>query len=104
MSDFYLKVGDTSPALLYDIGVNLTGAKSLTFSATDVDTGVKVINAAAASAVGDPTEGVLRYQWAAPDTAAARRLNANFRVVYGDDQIETFPNQGHIAITVETAG
>lgn len=98
---FHLKRGDTSPALLYrlDPAVNLAGA-SVVFNMRHRGGGAVVVDRVAASVEGDPSEGVVRYDWAAADTAAAGRFEAEFEVTYSDGTVETFPNSDFIVVQI----
>jgi hypothetical protein len=97
--EFVIKSGDTSPALLWQIDppVNLAGA-TVRFNMR-VPGAAVVVNRAAASvaALPDPT---LRYDWSAPDTATPGLFEAEFEVTYADGKVETWPNEGYIAVHI----
>ena len=102
MTDRIMTAGDTSPTLeveLLPAPINLTGA-AVTFSARDALTGAVVIDGAAAVIGGDPTQGIVSYAWQAGDLAAPRRLECEFRVVYSDGAIETFPAGRKLVVEV----
>lgn len=101
IATFNLKTGDTSPALLYrlDPAVNLAGA-SVVFNMRPRGGGAVVVDRAAASIEGDPSEGVVRYDWDPADTAAAGRFEAEFEVTYTDGTVETFPNADFIVVNI----
>jgi len=100
MNGFTIKRGDTSPAIRYVLEpatVDLTGA-TVRFQMR-VRNGPMVLDAAAAivTATGTPT---VQYVWQALDTAAAGLFEAEFRVLYGNGAVETFPNQSFIVIRI----
>lgn len=97
---FYIKRGDTSPAIRYALDpaeTNLTGA-TVRFQ-MKLRGGAQVLDAAAQVIAATVTPTV-QYNWAAADTATAGQFEAEFRVVYSDGAIETFPNSGFIAIRI----
>jgi hypothetical protein len=103
MSTFYIKTGDTSPAIRYAVepsSVVLTGA-SVRFQMRQRRSrgGATLIDASAVVviATGTPT---FEYQWEAADTANAGTFEAEFQVTYSNGRIETFPNDGFISIKV----
>lgn len=98
---FHLKKRDTSPALLYrlDPAVNLAGA-SVVFNMRPRGGGAVVVDRAAASIKGAPSDGVVRYDWDPADTAAAGRFEAEFEVTYSDGTVETFPNNDFIVVQI----
>jgi hypothetical protein len=49
------------------------------------------------TATGTPT---VEYSWQAGDTATAGLFEAEFRVTYAGGRIETFPNDGFIAVRI----
>jgi len=101
IATFPLKQNDTSPALLYrlDPAVNLAGA-TVVFNMRPRGGGAVVVDRAAASIEGDPSEGVVRYDWDPADTAAAGRFEAEFEVTYTDGTVETFPNNDFIVVNI----
>jgi hypothetical protein len=103
MSTFYIKTGDTSPAIRYALepsSVVLTGA-SVRFQMRQRRSrgGATLIDAAAVvvTVTGTPT---VEYQWEAADTANTGTFEAEFRVTYPNGRIETFPNDGFISVKV----
>ena len=100
MDTFYIKRGDTSPAIRYALEpatVVLTGA-TVRFQMR-ARNGAVLMDAAAlvVTATGTPT---VEYSWQAGDTATAGLYEAEFRVTYADGKIETFPNDGFIPVRV----
>lgn len=100
-SIFYLKRGDTSPALLYrlDPTVNLAAAE-VVFNMRPRGGGPAVLERAAALINADPADGVVRYEWAPGDTEEAGRFEAEFEVTYADGTVETFPNDDFIIVQI----
>lgn len=103
MSDiFYIKEGDTSPALLYTLSptVDLTGA-SVVFNMRLRSDGSVKVSRQAAVIVSPATDGVVRYDWDADDTDTAGEYQAEFEVTYADSTVETFPNKDFITVKID---
>lgn len=99
---FFLKRGDTSPALQYSLlpaPIVLTAA-TVRFSMRPRGSVAPSINRAVA-VIEDALAGVVRYDWQVGDTALAGRYEGEFEVTYADGTIETFPNSGFIDIRIE---
>ena len=100
MDTFYIKRGDTSPAIRYALDpatVVLTGA-TVRFQMRARNGAVLMdVAALVVTATGTPT---VEYSWQAGDTATAGLYEAEFRVTYADGKIETFPNDGFIPVRV----
>lgn len=97
---FQIKRGDTSPFLRYALApttVSLTGA-SVRFKMQLAGRQGAVVDAPGVVVSQQPP--IVGYLWAAGDTDQAGRYQAEFQVTYGDGHIETFPNQGFIAVSV----
>jgi hypothetical protein len=108
--DFYIKQGDTSPALeavLVDEDgdpVDLTGStcrfRMMQYGRDElaIDNGVELI---------DPEAGEVAYQWTAADTETPGDFRGEFAVDHdgetGDsfDADETFPNVEYLSIKIE---
>lgn len=109
MSDVTVKQGDTLPPVqgtcqLPDgTSADLTDADAITFRMTPESAGLADDIAGAASAVGDPTAGVVEYPWQAGDTAIPGLYRAEFHVHYLDGSSETFPSEGYISVEVQRA-
>lgn len=102
MSDepFFIKRGDTSPALRYALDpatVDLTGA-SVLFQWRQ--RGSATVNSRAASIVTPTGTPTVQHTWQASDTAVAGLFEGEFRVTYAGGAIETFPNLGFIDIRI----
>lgn len=100
METFYLKTGDTSPALIYTLSpssTDLTGA-TVRFNMRS-HSGVKISRAAAVvvTETGTPT---VRYNWQPSDTDTAGYYTAEFEVTWPGGIIETFPNVDYIRVTI----
>lgn len=101
MSDtFYIKRGDTSPAIRFElepVTVSMTGA-TVRFQMR-ARSGNVVMNVAAS--VVTPTDvPTVEYVWQDGDTETAGLYEAEFRVTYADGKIETFPNAGFIPVRI----
>lgn len=100
---FYIKQNDTGPAMLATLqdangnAINLTGA-SVRFHMRSICGGNPVVDASAT--IVTPTSGIVRYNWVAADTDTVGTYQAEFEVTYADASIETFPNDGYIAVQI----
>lgn len=100
MDTFFIKRGDTSPALRFILdpaSVVLTGA-AVRFQMRD-RSGATVIDQPA-TIVTDTGTPTVQYAWQPTDTAVSGGFEAEFRVTYGDAKIETFPNVGFIPVRI----
>jgi hypothetical protein len=103
METFYIKRGDTSPAIRYALdpaSVVLTGATvRFQMRARRSRGGATLIDAPAVvvTATGTPT---VEYQWQTGEIANAGIFEAEFRVTYADGRVETFPNDEFISVKV----
>lgn len=100
---FYIKEGDTSPALRYTLlpsPIDLTGA-TVRFSLRLRGQNTPLINRVAALIVAPAAGGVVQYDWLTGDTATAGFYEAEFEVTYADSTIETFPNRGYIPVNID---
>ena len=97
---FFIKRGDTSPAIRYllDPATTVLSGATVRFQMRERG-GAQVIDAPALviTATGQPT---VQYNWLTADTVTAGQFEAEFRVVYTDGTIETFPNSGYIAVRI----
>lgn len=104
MSDagaFFIKMGDTSPSLLFDLlpsTVDLTGA-TVRFSMR-TRAGTVVVSRASAAIVTATGTPRVRYDWQPGNTATPGLHEAEFEVTYAGGAVETFPNFGFIAVQV----
>lgn len=98
---FYIKRGDRAPSLLYRLRpkVEMTGATGVVFNMR-AQGGAVVINRAQAQIDGDPTQGVLRYDWQAGDTATLGNFEAEFEVTLAGGLPTTFPTPDYIRVIV----
>lgn len=102
MSDtFYIKRGDTAPALLYQLApvLDLTGC-TVVFNMRPKGSTTAKVSRGAASVYGTATNGQVRYDWASGDTDTSGYFEGEFEVTLTDGSIETYPNYGYIPITV----
>jgi hypothetical protein len=110
---FTIRVGDRLPWLAYDFGFSLADAEGVTFSARDVTTGDVFIDHEPAEIadgtytingteeVLTPADGVVFYQWAAGDTATARKSAlCLFHIAWPGDLGETLPSDGYEKIVI----
>jgi hypothetical protein len=100
---FNIKQNDTSPqigAILKDGSGN-----PIDLTAATVRFHMRRIGASAASVTSAATivaadAGSVKYAWSSGDTATAGSFQAEFQVTYTGGGIETFPNDGSIAIEI----
>lgn len=99
---FYLKTGDTDPAMLYDLppGIDLTGATAVVFNMRLRGTATAKISKAAATIVSASGPATLRYDWAPGDVDTNGDFEAEFEVTRADGSIATFPNYGFIDVQI----
>ena len=100
--DFYIKRGDNSPALKYQVPAfaTLVGA-SVQFQARDMS-GLMVIDKPASILVPETVGGAVAtvaYTWNGTDTDIARFLQCEFKITLGG-VIETTPNDGFLLVQV----
>ena len=101
---FHIKQNDTSPSIRATLKdgdgtvINLTDA-SVRFHMRTVG-GTSTKTDSAASIVSPATSGIVQYDWVAADTDTVGSYQAEFEVTYGDNSIETFPNNGYIRVEI----
>jgi hypothetical protein len=100
---FYIKQNDTSPVLRANLedasgtAINLAGS-SVRFHMRFARSGVTKVDAAAT--IIDGENGIVDYQWIAPDTDTNGTFQGEFEVTYSDGSVETFPNDGYFLVNV----
>lgn len=106
---FYIKQGDTSPAIEYQLqdgdgnAIDLTGYNDVEFhfKKRGVDS-VKVNdNTAGNVTVTNASDGKVKYEWKTNDTSESGDHIAEWQVEYSDGTQETFPNRRNIDVQVE---
>lgn len=122
MRTFHIKEGDTSPGIIRELTdaagnpVNLDGASARFQMRPRQNTfyGPSMGTQTATPFLNEPAEilqytdsdgnyvnkGQVRYGWADDDTDTPGKYICEFRISYGDQSIETFPNYGHIHVTI----
>jgi hypothetical protein len=104
MQEFYIKRRDTIPPIRSIISdangpYNLTGCSVKFHMTRGVGLAAKVN--AAANIIGDPTDGLVEYTWAAVDTDTAAIYLGEWEVTLADTtKIGSFPNNEQIKVTV----
>ena len=94
MATFYIKRGDTAPALRFALlpeTVDLTGA-----NVVFVMDGLGRLPAQIITA----SPPVVEYDWQPGDTDQAGLRRAEFEVTYSDGAVETFPNGGYLLVQI----
>jgi hypothetical protein len=101
MSTFYIKEGNTLPAIRYELyppTVDLTGATArFQMRALPSHGGAILIDAFAVVVIEKDTP-TLEYSWETGNSSGV--YEAEFDVTYADGKIETFPNDEFILIRV----
>ena len=96
---FVIKRGDTSPTLRYLLPADVSLAAAKVVFQMRKHQGETVIDATALiETVFAPA--VMAYAWTPSDTDLAGRYQAEFKIIYADGAIETFPNRGFIDVFV----
>ena len=98
---FVLKRNDRSPSILYQllpVGVNLTGA-TIVFNMKD-RRGVIVLNRSSAFIDGDPTLGIVGFNWPVGSTILSGEYFGEFEVTFPDTRAATFPSDDFIIVLV----
>lgn len=104
MADYSIKAHDRAPSIQATLSV---GGSPLDLSPSG--TAVKFIMAPspggspavnAAAVIVDATHGIVRYDWAAGDTAKAGNYEAEWQVTWADGREQTFPTLGYHAIAI----
>ena len=96
---FVIKRGDTSPSLRYLLpsDVSLAGAQ-VRFQMRRIDSDTVLDTPADIESIFEPA--VVAHLWAAGQTDAPGRYQAEFEITYTDGAIETFPNSGFITVII----
>tara|TARA_R100000654_G_scaffold1381_2_gene5046 strand:+ start:20054 stop:20377 length:324 start_codon:yes stop_codon:yes gene_type:complete len=100
---FNIKQNDTSPQIAATLKDGSGNARDIT--GASVRFHMRRIGAASASVTSDATilvasAGTVKYAWQTGDTSTAGSFQAEFQVTFADGGIETFPNDGSIAIDI----
>ena len=105
-ADFSITQGDLAPSfsqqLSYPDGTlpDLTGASVwLRYRPLDGDVTNEVLGVAAI--VGTPSNGIVRYDWTAPDTATPGVLLADWKVLFPGGKTESFPGDSYLRIKIK---
>ena len=117
MADVTLKQGDTQPPVIQTLYMgdgtvaDLTDADILfkmrrLIGLVAGEGDILIIEEGEAASLGDPEDGVVKYEWAQGDTDIAGGYEAEWEVTFEDGEVLTFPNGGYltIAITPQIAG
>jgi len=107
MSDFYLKRGDTSPAIKYQLqdhdgnAVDISGAE-VRFIMED-HSGTVIIDDDTNGNVSiiDATNGQVKYDWQSSDTRSSGFFLAEWEVTFSNGAVETWPNSHTLDIQIK---
>ena len=103
---FYIKQGDTGPALVVTLkdatgaAVSLAGISAVRFHMSKLDGTTIVDQLATAAPDQTATKGKVTYDWQDGDTDLAGIFAAEFEVDFGGGLVETFPNDSDLQIVV----
>lgn len=98
---FYIKRGDTAPALLYQLApVPTQTVSSVVFNMRPRGQETAKISRVTAAVYGASANGQVRYDWASGDTDTAGYFKGEFEITLVDGSIETYPNNTYIQIAI----
>jgi hypothetical protein len=100
---FFIKRNDTTPAIRYKLkpaAVDLTGATVQFQMRARRPRGAPPVIDTAAVVVTETGTPTVEYTWQEGDTDNAGVYEAEFRVTYANNEVETFPNDGFISVKV----
>jgi hypothetical protein len=105
MTEFYIKQNDTRPDLIVQLldgsgdAVALPNGTEVKFFMRKNGRTAPKVNGVV-STIDDPGTGKVRHSWLSSHTDEVGNYLGEFQVVFPDDSIETFPNDGYIDIQV----
>jgi hypothetical protein len=94
-----MKQGDLAPKLTIDTNADVTGATTKQAKMRRVHTSTIVTKTL--TTVGDPTLGILEYQWVSPDTDVAGTYLIETVVTFASGAIQRFPGNGYLELVIE---
>lgn len=80
--------------------VDLTAIVELGFYMRERGASPLVANTTDTEVLGDPEEGIVRYQWQPGDLDVSGEFQFEWRVTFSTDQVQTFPSNGYNTIEV----
>lgn len=93
-----MKQGDLAPALVIDTNADLTGATTKVVKIRRRHGGTVVTKTL--DTTGDPTLGVLTYQWVAPDTDVVGTYEIEAVVTFANGSIQRFPQGSDLELII----
>src|SRR4029453_8062040 len=94
-----VKQGDLAPALTIDTNTNVTGAIAKVAKIRRRHGGPVMTKTL--STVGDPTLGVLTYQWVAGDTDEAGTYEIEALITFSDSRVQRVPRDSDLELVIE---
>lgn len=94
----FLKQGDLAPKLRIDTNADVTGATSLLAKIRKVH-GTTVMSKTL-TVSGPATDGILEYQWVAPDTDVSGTYLVEAVVTFAGGAIERFPQRSNLELII----
>jgi len=101
---FRIKTNDTSPKLsvtLTDALGNAIGLAGCSARFHMKAFGASSLKVDAVATIVDAINGIVEYQWQSSDTDTAGTYYGEIEVTYGDNTVETFPNNGYFTIIIK---
>jgi|TARA_B110000914_G_scaffold174272_1_gene155362 hypothetical protein len=100
---FTITQNDTSPSIkatLKDGAGTVIDLTSATCKIHVMPLGGTVLKVNAITTITNPTTGIVQYDWIPADTTDFGTFSIQFEVTYGNGTIETFPNNGSLAMII----
>jgi len=94
-----MKQGDLAPKLTIDTNADVTGATSKVAKMRRIHTTTVITKTL--TTVGDPTLGILEYQWVSPDTDVAGTYLIEAVVTFAGGAIQHFPGNGYLELIID---
>ena len=81
--------------------VDLTAIQSVTFEMQTPGSGLPTVSDSAnCEVLGNPLDGIVRYQWQPGDLDAHGQYFFEWRILFSTDRVQTFPSNGYNFIAV----
>lgn len=103
MADFTIKAHDRLPSIQATlsqggVAIDLTTATSVKFIMVTTPGGAIIVNTA--GVIVNASQGIVRYDWAAADTATPGNYTAEWEVTWPGPKKQTFPTASYHTITI----
>ena len=94
----FLKQGDLYPPLVIDTNADVTGATSKVAKMRKVHGSTIITKTLTTS--GDPTQGILQYDWISGDTDTPGTYLVEAVVTFASGAIQRFPQRSYLEIVI----